>query len=289
MNVTATLSACVSSGNAPAAPVSWLMVPIRIGSPVALVAVFGRYGSSVLPAGAHSTMDAEAWQSSTPRDSVVVDRDGSAWPEPPDSLHAPATRASTAIEQMNRREFRNGFLSPGDTGGAALSCAGESLMPLVPGRRSPPRPHGRRPRDPRGARRRRASSVAKPAWSVPSDATARGIHAEWRMKGTACRGAARVQTGPPPTSCAAKTSTRNPASLMTGTTTQPWRPPGRSPPWALRRPAPGAMGTKIGDDGRSPRSGYTYSATVWRPSQLCVRSDADVSSAGSRDRSTRSR
>ena len=41
MKSTATLSASVSSGNAPAAPVSWLIAPIRIGLPVALVAFAG--------------------------------------------------------------------------------------------------------------------------------------------------------------------------------------------------------------------------------------------------------
>ncbi len=72
MNSTATLSAWVSSGNAPAAPVSWLIVPIRMGVPVALVAFAGRYGDSIESSGAHATIEGALSQSEIARATVVL-------------------------------------------------------------------------------------------------------------------------------------------------------------------------------------------------------------------------
>ena len=52
-------------------------------------------------------------------------------------------------------------------------------------------------------------------WAAP---TTRGIQAEWRMNGTVTPGLARTASGPRSTAAASKTSTRNPASFMIGTT-----------------------------------------------------------------------
>ena len=91
MKSTATLSATVSSGNAPAAPVSWLIVPMTSGVPVARVAVFGISAASELPAGAHATTETAVSHFVAASPAGVVD--GVADFVGADSLHAAPTSA----------------------------------------------------------------------------------------------------------------------------------------------------------------------------------------------------
>ena len=98
MKSIAVRSALVSSGNAPAAPVSWLIVPIRIGRPVASVGAAGISGESIDPCGAHATIDAAFRQASSPGLVVVVDPLPAF--EPVGSLHAPTATSATTTSAM---------------------------------------------------------------------------------------------------------------------------------------------------------------------------------------------
>ena len=100
MNATAARSAALSSGNAPAAPASWLIIPMRIGSPLAATGE-----CAILPSVVSSPMQAttDPFLQSSPPPGMPLD------PVAPlllDSLQAPRPAARRAIPAMSAEPLR---------------------------------------------------------------------------------------------------------------------------------------------------------------------------------------